>query len=144
MGQIQGSLQNVEIDVTGSGTSYKNLVCVSNSSVATTVDTSTDQTNCGVLTAPGQPSMAVDFDAVCEAEPTVSQVSYNSLLTAMNNKTLIGVKVISPSVGSLAIGEAYTHIFDGYITSLTLTQASGEFIKFSGSISSTGILDVTG
>jgi hypothetical protein len=142
MGQIQGTLQNIEIDVAG-GSSFKNLVCLSNSSVATTVDTSSDQTNCGVLVAPGEPSMAIDFDAVCEVAPTVAQVSYNSLLTAMTNKTLVSIKVASPVVSGSSLGAAYYHQFLGYITSLTLTQASGEFIKFSGSIASTGTLDIT-
>jgi len=44
MGQIQGSLQNVEIDVAG-GTSYKNLVCLRTSSVNTSVDSTVEQTN---------------------------------------------------------------------------------------------------
>ena len=142
MGQIQGTLQNIEIDVAG-GSSFKNLVCLSNSSVATTVDTSSDQTNCGVLVAPGEPSMAIDFDAVCEVAPTVAQVSYEDLLTAMVGKILVSVKVASPVVSGSSLGAAYYHQFLGYITSLTLTQSSGEFIKFSGSIASTGTLDIT-
>ena len=40
MGQILGSLQNVEIDVAG-GSSYKNLVCMRTSSVNTTMDATT-------------------------------------------------------------------------------------------------------
>ena len=73
MAQVQGSLQNIEIDVTG-GSSYKNLVCLRTSSVNSTVDSTTDQTNCGVLTAVGEPQMSLDFDSICETAPTVSQV----------------------------------------------------------------------
>lgn len=79
MGQIQGSLQNIEIDVAG-GSSYKNLVCLRTSSVNTTVDITTEQTNCGVLSNPAEPAMSVDFDAICEVTPSVSQVSYDDLL----------------------------------------------------------------
>jgi hypothetical protein len=142
MGQIQGSLQNIEIDVAG-GTSYKNLVCLASSSVNTTADTSTDNTNCGILTSVGDSSMSVDFDAVCEVAPTVAQVSYGSLLTAMVNKTLVAVRVQNPTVTGSSIGAAYYHQFSAYITSLTLTQANTEFIKFSGSFTSTGVLDIT-
>jgi hypothetical protein len=142
MGSIQGSLQNIEIDVAG-GTSYKNLVCLSTSSVNTTVGTSSNQTNCGVLIAPNEPSMSISFDAVCEVSPSVAQVSYGSLLTAMVNKTQIAVRVQNPTVTGSSTGAAYYHQFAGYITSLTISQATGELIKFNGTISSNGTLDIT-
>lgn len=142
MGQIQGSLQNIEIDVAG-GSSFKNLVCLASSSVNTNADTSTDNTNCGILTSIGESSMTVDFDAVCEVAPTVAQVSYKDLLTAMVNKTLVAVRIQSPVVPGSSIGVAYYHQFSAYINSLTLTQANAELIKFSGSFTSTGTLDIT-
>ena len=97
MGQILGSVQNIEIDVAG-GSSYKTLVCLASSSVNTTLDTTTDQTNCGTLTSVGEPGVAISFDAVCEVSPSVSQVSYGSLLTASINKTLVTVRVQNPTV----------------------------------------------
>jgi len=142
MGQIQGSLQNVEIDVAG-GSSYKNLVCLRTSSVNTTVDSTTEQTNCGVLTSVAEPQMTVDFDAICEVAPSISQVSYEDLLSAMVGKTLITVRVQNPTVTGASTGAAYYHQFSGYITDLTLNQSTTEFINFSGSISSTGTLDIT-
>lgn len=142
MGQIQGSLQNVEIDVAG-GSSYKNLVCLRTSSVNTTVDSNTEQTNCGVLTSVGEPTMSVDFDAICEVAPSVSQVSYEDLLSAMVNKTLVTVRVQNPTVSGASTGAAYYHQFAGYITDLTLNQSTTEFINFSGSINSSGTLDIT-
>lgn len=142
MGQIQGSLQNVEIDVAG-GSSYKNLVCLRTSSVNTTMDSTTEQTNCGVLTSVSEPQMTVDFDAVCEVAPSISQVSYEDLLSAMVGKTLVTVRVQNPTVTGASTGAAYYHQFSGYITDLTLNQSTTEFINFSGSISSTGTLDIT-
>lgn len=142
MGQIQGSLQNIEIDVAG-GSSYKNLVCLSTSSVNTTVDMAVEQTNCGVLSNPAEPQMTVDFDAVCEVTPSVSQVSYEDLLSAMVNKTLITVRVQNPVVSGASVGAAYYHQFSGYISDLSLSQSTTEFIKFSGTIQSTGTLDIT-
>ena len=142
MGQVQGSLQNIEIDVAG-GSSYKNLVCLRTSSVNSTVDSTTDQTNCGVLTAVGFPQMSLDFDAICEVSPTVTQVSYSSLLSAFANKTLVSVRVQNPTVTGSSEGTAYYHQFSGYITALTLNQSTTEFINFSGTIASTGTIDVT-
>ena len=143
MGQIQGSLQDIEIDVTGVGNAYKQLVCLRTSSVNSTVDSTTDQTNCGVLTAVGFPQMSLDFDAICQATPEVSQVSYSSLLTAFSNKTLVAVRVQSPVMTGSSAGAVYYHQFNGYITSLTFNQSTTEFINFSGTIASTGTIDVT-
>lgn len=139
--QVLGSLQNIEIDVTG-GSSYKNLVCLRTSSVNTTMDATTEQTNCGVLTSPSEPQMSLDFDAICETSPSVSQVSYEDLLSAMVNKTLVAVRVQNPVVSGSSAGAAYYHAFSGYITDLTLNQSTTEFINFTGTIQSTGALDV--
>ena len=141
MAQILGSLQNIEIDVTG-GTSYKNLVCLRTSSVNTTMDATTEQTNCGVLTSPSEPQMSLDFDAICETAPSVAQVSYEDLLSAMVNKTLVAVRVQNPVVTGSSAGAAYYHSFSGYITDLTMNQSTTEFVNFTGTIQSTGALDV--
>lgn len=141
MPQILGSLQNIEIDVAG-GTSYKNLVCLRTGSVNTTMDATVEQTNCGVLTSPSEPQMTVDFDAICEAAPTVAQVSYEDILAAMVNKTLVTVRVQNPTVTGASVGTVYYHQFSGYVTDLTLNQSTTEFINFSGTIQSTGTLDV--
>lgn len=145
MAQILGSAQQVGIDVAG-GTSYKPLVCLRTSSVNTTMDSTTDQTNCGVLTSPSEPQMTIDFDAICEtAAATLStpSVSYKELLNAMVNKTLVAVQVQNPVVTGSSAGAYYYHQFSGYITDLTLNQASAEFMNFSGTIQSSGALDIT-
>jgi hypothetical protein len=139
--QILGSLQNVEIDVAG-GSSYKNLVCLRTSSVNTTVDSTTEQTNCGPMTSVADATMSMDFDAVCEVAPTIAQISYEDLLTAMVGKTVVAVRVQNPVVSGSSAGATYYHQFLGYITSLTLNQSTTEYINFSGTITSTGIVDV--
>ena len=141
MGQILGSLQNVEIDVTGL-TSYKTLVCLRTSSVNTTVDSTTEQTNCGPLTSVANATMSLDFDAICEVSPSAQQISYEDLLVAMKGKTTINVRVQSPAFSGSSAGAVYYHQFLGFITSLTWNQATTEFINFSGTITSTGDVDV--
>jgi hypothetical protein len=141
MPQVLGSLQNIEIDVAG-GSSYKNLVCLRTGSVNTTMDATVEQTNCGVLTSPSEPQMTVDFDAICEAAPTIAQVSYEDLLTAMVNKTIVAVRVQNPTITGSSVGTVYYHQFSGYITDLTLNQSTTEFVNFSGTIQSSGTLDV--
>jgi hypothetical protein len=140
--QILGSLQNVEIDVTGLS-SYKTLVCLRTSSVNTTVDSTTEQTNCGPLTSVADATMTLDFDAVCEVSPSGQQISYEDLITVMKLKTAVSVRVQSPAFTGSSAGAVYYHQFLGYITSLTWNQATTEFINFSGTITSTGDVDVT-
>jgi hypothetical protein len=95
------------------------------------------------MTSVADATMSVDFDAVCEVAPTITQVSYEDLLAAMVNKTLIAVRVQNPVVSGSSAGATYYHQFLGYITSLTWNQATTEFINFSGTVTSTGIVDVT-
>ena len=140
--QVQGSLQNIEIDVAG-GSSYKNLVCLRTSSVNTTMDSTVEQTNCGVLTSVSEPQMTLDFDAICETSPSISQVSYEDLLSACVNKTLVSVRVQNPVVSGSSAGAAYYHQFSGYISDLTWNQSTTEFVNFSGTIQSSGALDVS-
>jgi hypothetical protein len=144
MGQIQGSVQNIEIDVTG-GSSYKTLVCLRTSSVNSTVTVNEDETNCGKLTSVGDPGFSFSFDAVCEVAPTITQVSYKDLLTATVNKTKITVRFQNPTVAGASIGTVYYHQCEAYITDLTLNQdaAGGAYVNFSGTIQSTGTLDIT-
>jgi len=142
MGQILGALQNIEVDTTNAG-SYKTLVCLSSSSVNTSADTASDATNCGILTSVGDYSITVDFDAVCEAIPQITQATYKDLLTAMSTKSLVSVRVQSPNVLGSSTGAAYFHSFGAYVNSLTITQATNEFIKFSGSFTSASFIDIT-
>jgi hypothetical protein len=110
------------------------------------MDATTEQTNCGVLTSPSEPQMAVDFDAICESAPgslSPAAISYEELLAAMVAKTLVNVRVQSPVFSGSSYGAVYYHQFYGYITDLTLNQSSTEFINFSGTIQSSGALDVS-
>jgi hypothetical protein len=140
--QILSVRQDIEIDVAG-GTSYKILACTSTSAVNTTLATTQDQTTCGVLTAVAEPSMTIDFDAVCEAQPTVSQISYEELLAASVNKTLVNVRYQNPAVTGSSAGAYYYHQFLGYVTDLSLNATVGEYVKFSGTLTSTGTIDIT-
>lgn len=144
MGQILGTLQNIEIDVAG-GSSYKTLVCLRTSSVNASATVNEDETNCGKLTSVGDASFSFDFDAVCETAPGGSSISYKDLLTVLVNKTKITVRFQNPTVTGSSIGTVYYHQCEAYVTDLTLNQdaAGGAYINFSGTITSTGTLDIT-
>ena len=142
MGAINGSVQGIDIDVAG-GTSYKTLVCLQNASVNTQSKLTTEDTNCGQFTAVGVPGMTVTFTAVCQTAPGGSEVTYSSLLAAAAAGTQIAVRVQNPTVTGASIGTVYYHQFSAYISDLKLDQSTTDVIKFSGTINSTGTLDVT-
>jgi hypothetical protein len=61
------------------------------------------------------------------------------------NKTKITVRFQNPTVTGASIGTVYYHQCEAYITDLTLNQdaAGGAYVNFSGTIQSTGTLDIT-
>lgn len=143
MAQISSSNQPIEIDVTG-GTSFKTLVCVSSASADGSADVSTEQTDCGILTSVSDPQFTVTADAICETAPTGDQVSYNSLLTAFVNKTLVNVRVQNPVVSGSSIGAAYYHQFKARITGLSLNKSSSAaYVSFNVTLASDGAIDIT-
>ena len=141
MAKIQGSTQSVDISL-DNGSTWESLICLRTSSVNGTVDSTVEQTNCGTFTSIGKPNMTIDFDAICETAPTSEQVSYSALLTAFNAGTQIVVRVQNPVVTGSSAGASYYQSFNGYITSLTLNQSTTEFINFSGTVSSNGVIDI--
>ncbi|MFN5251064.1 MAG: phage tail tube protein [Bacteroidota bacterium] len=142
MAQVLSSNQPIEIDVAG-GSSYKTLVCVQSKTVSGSVDVTEEDTDCGLLTAVGSVKYTITADAVCETAPTVSQVSYNALLTAFVNKTLVNVRVQNPVVTGSSLGVAYYHSFYARITQLDLTGEAAGYVKFSITLNSDGIVDIT-
>jgi hypothetical protein len=119
MAQVVGVNQNIEVDVTGAGTTYKNLVCLRNSSVEGTNSVSEEETNCGKLTSVANPGFAAS--------------------------TLVAVRFQNPVVSGSSVGAAYYHQALCYITGLTLNQdaAGGAYINFTVTFQSTGVIDVT-
>jgi hypothetical protein len=143
MAQITSSNQPIEVDVAG-GTSYKTLVCVSSGTVDGSVEVTTEQTDCGVLTSVGDPSYTITAEALCETAPSVSQVSYEDLLTAFVNKSSVAVRIQNPVVTGSSLGAAYYHAFSARVTALSLNKSSSAaYMSFSVTFQSDGAIDIT-
>jgi len=143
MAQILGSKLDVEIEFTGGTTTWKALICLRNSAVNTEASPTQETTNCGVFTAPGLPSITIDFDAICETTLSAGQAGYKECLAALNAQTKVKCRVQSPVVYGSSIGTAFYHSFDAYFTSLSLNQESAAFVNFSGTLQSTGVITIT-
>lgn len=143
MAQIVSSNQPVEIDVAG-GTSFKTLVCVNTATLDGSADAASTETDCGIFTSTGAASYTISADAVCETAPTAQQVTYNSLLTAFINKTLVSVRVQNPTVTGSSIGTHYFHRFSARITALSLSKSSSSaYVSFSVTLQSDGAITIT-
>ena len=143
MAQFAGSLQDLEISF-DAGVTYLTLVCTRTVSVSVSSEIPKEVTNCGPITTIGDAEFSFEFDAICEVSPSVAQCTYGYLLEAKVNKTLLVVKLASPLATGSSIGAAYYHQADAYVTDLTLNGGAGEnFVSFSGTIESTGNVDIT-
>jgi hypothetical protein len=143
MAQILGSKLDIEVDFTGGTAAFKALICLRNSAVNTEASPTTETTNCGVFSAPGLPSVTIDFDAICETTVSGTQAGYKECLAALNGQTKVKCRVQSPVVAGSSIGTAFYHSFDAYFTSLSLNQESAAFVNFSGTLQSTGTITIT-
>jgi hypothetical protein len=145
MGQISGSVQDIEIDFTGAASTWKVLVCLKSSGVQTSSSVAEEETNCGVLTSVSVPKFIFSFDAICEVAPSGSQASYEDCLAAIVGSDEVSVRFQNPTVTGSSVGTFYYHKAQAYFTDLNLTQdaAAGGYVSFSGTLQSTGTLDIT-
>lgn len=139
---LQGGAQDLEISF-DSGSTYLTLVCLKTGSVDNEVDTTEEKTNCGPILVIGDMNAKASFDAICEVSPTVSQCTYGDMLEAMSAKTLLKVRYQNPVVTGASTGAVFYQNFDAYVISLSSPFGEGEgFVRFSGELGSTGVIDI--
>lgn len=139
MTTIQSS--NLPLWLSSDRITYKQLVCLENYTLKTDTQTNETLTFCGLALGVGIVKFSLDFSAVCEAAKTASQVTNDDMFAWQQAGTLLNFKIQYPSPGS-----TNTNIFfsgDVYVTGLTLPVAVNTAIKFTGTMTGTGILDIT-
>lgn len=141
MQTIQSSLLPIQLRVKGT-TPWLTLVCLENYNVpvATTV-TETD-TFCGNAVGLGVKKFTPAGSAVCEQFPTSDQVTYDTLLNWQMNNTLLEFRVEFPSSGG-SIGVMVFLQGDCFVTSTEFQAAINDVIKFTYTLTGSGVLDNT-
>jgi len=139
---LQFSDQSFEIS-TDSGATYKPLVCLQTVNLSTELPTTDEDTNCGRYTGLGIASQTVAIDAVCEAEPTISQVTYEDVIGWLFNRTLVTWRYRNAASGSLTAGAAFYNQGTGYFVKADLTGQTGGVIKFAVEFKNIGTPDIT-
>lgn len=132
---------SVPLWLSADGTTYKQLVCLKQWTAPTETQTTETVTFCGIALGKGIVKFNPTFDAVCEANPSGTQVTYADLLAWQMAGLTIWFKLQFPSPGSSS-----TNIFlsgQCSVTSLTLTGPVNDVIQFSGTLTGEGTLDTT-
>jgi hypothetical protein len=143
MAELLGTLVPLEVDFTGVGSTYRTLVCLQNFDLEVSSNIDTQETDCGQINTPGIPGSTVNFTAVCEVTPGGSQATYKDCLAAQVANTKVKVRVQNPTVQGASIGTAFFVNYDAYFNNVTLQKQTGAVITFTGTITSTGPIDVT-
>ena len=120
--------------------SWKTLVCLENYTHQSEGDISESETWCGKVIGMSEPSVSLDFSAVCNSTPDGgTEASYADLQTVHYARTKIFYRIMAGTTGRV-----FYHKGEGYITSLSLDASSAsDTIKFSGTLTTTGTIDVT-
>lgn len=140
MTTIQGNNVPLELSFDNELT-WQVLVCLVNYAIPTTLPTTKTDTFCGQAVGIGNQTFGFTGTAVDERFPTGgSQVTYNNLLTAQTNKTLIKARAKNPNSGS--IGEDFFIKGDVYVTNLNLKMTATNVIDFDFTLEGTGIPDI--
>lgn len=122
-------------------TNYKQLVCMENYTLKLDTQNTKTTTFCGIALGVGVTEFSVDFSACCLADKSASQVTNDDIVSWQLNNTLLSFKMQFPSPGSNS-----TNIFfsgDVYVTASTIGVAVNEVVKFTGTLTGTGTLDIT-
>ena len=140
--EMLGKVTLLEVD-TANGTSYKTLVCLEDFELQLQAPVETTDTQCGQFNTVGTPGVTISFNGVANAEPTVSELSYEDVAGCVNSATKCSFRVQNAATGSVSAGAAFYHSFSGYFSSVSLPVSANGVVRFSGEIVSTGTIDLT-
>lgn len=133
--------QNVPLWLSENGTLYKQLVCLEQYGIPIETQTTETNTFCGIAVGVGAIRFNPTYSAVCEANPTADQMTFDDMVRIQLAGNPIWFKVQYPSPGS-----TNTNIFlagQAYVTNTTYTAQVNDAIKFTGTLTGSGTIDRT-
>jgi len=135
--QVNANDQLVEVSLDG-GTTFKALVCLDGFDTSFENAVTETETQCGVVTGIGDTKAATNFTGTCNTTPETDELSFKAMLAAQVAKTAAIVKVSHGSSGA-----DWYYSFSAYITNMTHAGTAGDVMKFTGTITSTGLIDLS-
>lgn len=144
MAEVNGTLVQIWLRVSGTSNAFKYLICITDSNFDISTDANTKKTNCGTKTAVTDPTWEISGNAVQDPNPSSTQLSYADLKAWIKAKTKLdfNYKNDADATAGLDVGEGIQNYGSAYITSLGY-QASAEdgFSTYSLTLTGTGTLD---
>lgn len=123
-----------------SGTTWKSVVCETDSSANFEATTNTVVTKCGTFSTAGERTATVEYNGVVKSDPGASELSYEQIHTYWQSGTALQLRRENPAGGA----NLYQKM-DGTITSMSDASAAGELVTFSFTFtcSDTSTIDFT-
>lgn len=141
--EIQGIDIIFEVRVSGdSDTSWDRLVCEVDNQAEMDNEVSETDTKCGTFTGVKDMKGSYSGNAVSNAAPTSSEVSYEDVITYQEDKTLLDFRYYNAAFGAIAAGAAVSQSGTGRFTNSVMTSATGEVVQFSWTFSPSGTISL--
>lgn len=143
--EVQGSLVNMRLREVGD-TPFLTMVCTEDSTFEITNESSTRRTNCGIKKSLADADFTASGNAVHNATPTSSEVSYAQVKAWQLAKTKLQFRYISSAdvAAGLTEGEGVHNFGEGKFTSSSLTASADAdgVVSFAWTFEGEGTLDV--
>lgn len=140
---IQGSEVLLQLSSDNFTTTYS-IVCLQTADFNLKSPVTTEESQCGTHTAIGKGSFTVNFSgimssspAVPSGSPSVGQASYKQLLSWASSQQLLSFRMQHGTLG--------VDFFESgscYLSDLTRTWGNAQLVKFSGTLTGTGDIDI--
>lgn len=135
--EIQGVDLIFEVREVGE-TDWERLVCALDDQAEMDNEVSEVDTKCGTFTGVKELKGSYSGNAVANAAPTGTEVSYDQVLAWQKAKTLLDFRYYNLAFGAIAEGAAVYQEGQGRFTNSVLTGTTGEVVQFSWTFSPSG------
>lgn len=142
--EIQGLDLIFEVRVAdASDTSWDRLVCAIDDQAEMDNEVSEVDTKCGTFSGVKEMKGNYSGNAVANAAPTGTEVSYEQVVTWQQEKTLLDFRYYNAAFGAIAEGAAVYQQGSGRFTNSVLQGTNGEVVQFSWTFSPSGTISLT-
>ena len=133
---------NVPIQLSfDNGTTWKNLVCLTNTTSPLANSLNAQESYCGNFQGQGIPTMDFSGEAICDFTPGATEVSLHDLESAMLASQVLIARQVYPGTGS--VGNLLFRKSEVVVESTSLKGATNQLLMFDFSLKGQGIPVVT-
>lgn len=120
------------------GLTWATLVCLDSVTVTFASEITETATQCGTVVGVGEMKGNFDYTGVCNTTPDADEVSFKDVLTWQKAKQLVQIRCTNGSSGA-----NWFYQFGAYFTNTTHDGTSNDVMKFSGTVTGQGEVDLS-